>query len=290
MTNSVATTIPGGYCANDGPWREVHVRPLTGADHLFLTEECAELLPAQWVTEALTRCITRLGPHTPVTREAVRSLTVGDREALLLHLRRLTSGNRLRCLLTCPAPECQEKLEVDVDITDLLLPPYGETVQEHELTVAPTDGVSTVVRFRLPTGADQEAAAVGVHTDVAAAAALLLRQCIRSATSTDGNPVDTLPEALAEQLPERMAELDPQAEITLHLACPVCNAAFSTIFDTASYLMQELKAGMHHLYREVHLLAYHYHWSATEILGMSAAKRQKFLRLLEAELLQGTEP
>jgi len=44
---------------------------------------------------------------------------------------------------------------------------------------------------------------------------------------------------------------------------------------------------MHHLYREVHLLAYHYHWSATEILRMSAEKRRKFLRLLEEELMQG---
>jgi hypothetical protein len=83
-----------------------------------------------------------------------------------------------------------------------------------------------------------------------------------------------------------MAELDPQAEITLHLTCPVCSAAFSAIFDTASYLMQELQAGMHHLYREVHLLAYHYHWSATEILGMSAEKRRRFLRLLDEELTQ----
>jgi hypothetical protein len=84
-----------------------------------------------------------------------------------------------------------------------------------------------------------------------------------------------------------MAELDPQAEITLHLACPVCGAAFSAIFDTASYLIQELEAGVRHFYHEVHLLAYHYHWSATEILGMSIGKRRKFLRLLEEELTLG---
>jgi hypothetical protein len=287
MTNPVATTIPGGYCANGGHWREVHLRPLTGEDYLFLTEECEGLLPAHWVTEALMRCITRLGPHEPVTREAIRSLTVGDREALLLHLRRLTSGNRLRCVLTCPAPECQEKLEVDMDVSDLLLPPYGETTQEHELTVRQGDDVSTVARFRLPTGADQEAAAMVARTDVAAAADLILRQCVRSATSSDGHPVDKLPDALVEQLPGRMAELDPQAEITCHLMCPVCNTVFSALFDAASYLMQELKVGMHHLYREVHLLAYHYHWSATEILGMSAETRRKFLRLLEEELMQG---
>lgn len=287
MTNPVAINIPGGYCANGGRWREAYMRPLTGEDQDFLTEECGGLLSAQWVTEVLTRCVTRLGPNEPVTREAIRSLTVGDREALLLHLRRLTWGGRLRCLLTCPSPECTEKLEVDADVADLLLPPYSETVQEHEFTVRQDDGVSIVVRFRLPTGSDQEAAAVVACTDVAAAADLLLRRCIRSAASPGGNAVDTLPDAVAEQLPNRMAELDPQAEITLHLTCPVCSAAFSVIFDVASYLIQELEAGVRHLYREVHLLAYHYHWSATEILGMSTEKRRKFLRLLEEELTQG---
>ncbi len=286
MTNSVTATIPGGYCANGGHWREAHLHPLTGEDSLFLTEECGRLLSAQWVTEVLTRCVSRLGPNEPVTREAIRSLTVGDREALLLHLRRLTWGDRLRCLLTCPSPECQEKLEVDADVADLLLPPYGETVQEHELTLRQEDGVSTVVRFRLPTGADQETAAVVARTDVAGAADLLLRRCVWSATSADGNPVDKLPDALGDHLSDQMAKLDPQAEITLHLTCPVCDAAFSVIFDTASYLIQELEAGMRHLYREIHLLAYHYHWSATEILGMSTGKRQQFLRLLEEELTQ----
>lgn len=284
--NPVAITIPSGYSTDGRHWREAHVRPLTGEDQIFLTEGCEGLLPAQWVTEVLTRCVTRLEPNEPVTRGAIRSLTVGDREALLLHLRRLTLGRRLRCLFTCPAPECKEKLEVDIDTADLLLPPYGEAAQEHEFTIRQEGGGSIVVRFRLPTGADQEAAAMVASTDVAGAAELLIRRCVRSITSSDGNPVDKFPDSLSAQLSDRMAELDPQAENTLHLACPVCGAAFSAIFDTASYLIQELEAEVRHLYREVHLLAYHYHWSATEIFGMSTGKRRKFLRLLEEELTQ----
>ncbi len=285
--NPVATTIPTGYSADGRYWREVHLRPLTGEDQLFLTEECAGLLPAQWVTEILARCITRLGPEEPVSRNAVRSLTVGDREALLLHLRRLSLGSRLRCLLTCPSLECQENLESDVSVDDLLLSPYSETVQEHECTFGQREGPSTVVRFRLPTGADQEVAAVVAHTDVDAAADLLLRQCVRSATPSDGSTIEKFSEGLGEYVSERMAELDPQAEIVLHLSCLVCGATFSTIFDAARYVMQEMEEEAQHLYREVHLLAYHYHWSVTEILQMSTARRRKFLRLLEAERTQG---
>lgn len=287
MTPSVAITLPGGFCANGEQWREAHLRALTGEDHLFLTEECRGLLPAQWVTEALTRCVTRLGPDGPVSREAVRSLSVGDREALLIHLRRLTAGDRLQCVFTCSSLECQERLELDLNATDLLLPACEETRQQHELTVSRDDGASIVVRFRLPTGFDQEAAAALARTDLPAAADFLLRQCVRSATLSDGSVVDELPEVLGQQLSARMAELDPQAELTLQVACPVCGCAFSAVFDTASYLIQELAAGMPHLYREIHLLAYHYHWSPTEILAMSSRTRRQYLQLLENELTQG---
>jgi hypothetical protein len=262
MTIPAATTLPGGYRTTGGHAREAHVRPLTGADYFFLTEECRGLLPAHWATEALTRCVTRLGPDGPVTREAIRSLTAGDREALLLHLRRLALGETLRCLLACP--ECAQQLEIDAKVGDLLLAPYAETLQEHELVARQEDGAQTVLRFRLPTGADQEAAAEAARDDVAVAVDLLLLRC--------------------------MAELDPQAEISLQLACPACGAGFSALFDAASYLMEELEAGARALEREVHLLAYHYHWSATEIIGMSAARRGRFLRLLEAELTQGAAP
>jgi hypothetical protein len=199
----------------------------------------------------------------------------------------MSIGNRLRCLLTCPSPGCHEKLEVDANITDLLLPPYGETIQAHEFIYGQGESAPSIVRFRLPTGADQEAAAVVAHTDVAAAADFLLRQCVQSATASDGSTIEKLPEAVAEQVSERMAELDPQAEITLHLACLVCGGTFSTIFDTAGYLIQELEAEAQHLYREVHFLAFHYHWSAIEILRMSTERRRKFLRLLEEELRKG---
>jgi len=290
MTPSVAITLPGGLFANGERWREVHLRALTGEDHLFLTDGCRGLLPAQWVTEALTRCVTRLGPVGPVNREIIRSLSAGDREALLIHLRRLTGGDRMRCVLTCSSPACGEKLEIDLSATDLLRRAPEETRREHELTVWRDDGASIVVRFRLPTGSDQEAAAALALTDPDAAADYLLRQCVQSATLSDGSALDSFPDALGAQLSARMAELDPQAELTLQAACPACGRAFSAIFDMASYLARELTAGMRHLYREIHLLAYHYHWSPTEILAMSALTRRRYLQLLEEELTEGAAP
>jgi hypothetical protein len=285
MTKQVVTTLPSGYWVGGAHWREARLRELTGEDHVFLMEECRGLLPAHWVTETLSRCVIKLGPNE-ATPEAIRSLTVGDREALLLHLRRLSMGDHLTCLLSCPAPECHEKLELEINVADVLLSPEGVVSPEHELTVGREDGGATAVRFRLPTGGDQEAVASLARTDIVAAADSLLRRCLLS-VSDELNPTDELPAEIGEQVTARMAELDAQAQIILLATCEACGGSFSVAFDTASYLIQELEAEFQRLYREIHLLAFHYHWSLTEILGMSARKRRRFLELLDDELTRG---
>ena len=38
------------------------------------------------------------------------------------------------------------------------------------------------------------------------------------------------------------------------------------------------------LFREVHLLAYHYHWSETDILELTGPRRRRYLALLAETL------
>jgi len=283
MVKQVVTTLPNGYWEGGANWREAHLREFTGDDYVFLIEQCQGLLRAHWVTEVLARCVLKLGPHE-ATRDAVRSLTVGDREALLLHLRRLTLGERLACVLSCP--ECQEKLELEIDVTQLLQPFQNAVLQEYELSIHREGGGTTDVRFRLPDGFDQETVASLALTDVGAAADWLLRRCVLS-VSENGELAEELPAAVVERLPARMAELDSQAEINLLPTCEACGSSFSIVFDAGNYLFQELEAEAKRLYREVHLLAFHYHWSPSEILSLSTRRRRTFLELLENELTEG---
>lgn len=285
MTRAVVATLPGGSWVNDTCRRDAEIRELTGEDEIFLMEEVASLSLARWTTEVLTQCLTRLGRGEPVTRETVRALTAGDREALLLHLRRLTMGDRLQGLLSCPAPACGQRLDFEVKVSELLVEPGGERAAHHELVVQ-QGGTRYVVRFRLPCGADQEAAAALARTDPAAAAELLLRRCVESLDGEQACPPE-LPAWLIDTVSARMAELDAQAELTLNIRCSLCGGTFAVVFDAASFLFQELLAGMRDLYREVHLLAYHYHWSPSEILALSPRRRRRYLRLLEEQLEQG---
>jgi len=284
MRHGALVTLPGGLWLDGSRHREAAIRPLTGDDEAWLLE-AGGMLPASRSTALLARCLTRVGPCTNVTPELARSLSVGDREALLLQLRRLTLGDDLPCTVTCPGVACGERLDLQLRVGDLLLPPYPEWPPCH-LRTWTTDGAVVRARFRVPTGADQEAAAVAAAAgDPAGGASLLLRRCVED-LDPPGGPPETVPEDMAERLDAIMAELDPQAELRLGMRCPQCGLEFSTVLDTGGCLFEEVTGRAHHLYREVHLLALHYHWGERELMGMTGSDRARYLGLL-GEALAG---
>ncbi len=294
-------TLPGGFWLEGQCYRDAELRPVTGRDEAFLLDATESLLPAQWTTAILARCLIRLGSLRPVTVDWVRALTVGDREALLLHLRRLTLGDRLQGVLICPQPDCGKKMDLDLTVSDLLVPPQPNPQARYEATLTDEKGTTYWVQFRLPTGADQEAVADLAQQDVEAAAQQVLSCCIaqvkvkevtashpvrqRSVNQANEAPA-TIP-AIAQQLSLFMAKHDPQAELQLQLLCPECGQPLTTTFDTATYFRQELASWLNNLYREVHLLAFYYHWSEAEILRMTAKKRQRYLELLTTAVREG---
>src|SRR5438094_828895 len=103
---AVTVTLPGGIWHEGSRHQTACLRPLAGEAEAFLLDWQDDLVPAARTTRLLARCLTRLGPWEAVSVEQVGQLTAGDREALLLHLRRLLQGEQLACLLTCPQPDC----------------------------------------------------------------------------------------------------------------------------------------------------------------------------------------
>ena len=288
MLTGATITLPNGLWVNGDHHRLAGLRPLMGEDESFLADVRERWQPAECVTAILGRCLTRLGSldlagQDPL--ELVRLLTVGDREALLLHLRCLTLGDALTGGLGCPHPDCGAPTDLALHVSDLLLPPYSQPQPDYQAVVQ-NNGSTWQVRFRLPTGQDQEDAARLGGRQVEEGASLLMKRCVLEVSAGDNGdellaPDEDIPEEIVAALPDMLAERDPQAEIQLDLTCPTCGHEFSALFDTAGYFLREVASRSMYLYRQVHLLALYYHWSESEIMGMTAEKRQCYLDLLE---------
>jgi hypothetical protein len=267
-----AVTLPHGVWRGGELRRDAVLRSLDGADEAAFAET-ARLAPAARTTALLDRCLVSLGGPR-VSADDVRGLTAGDREALLLHLRRLTLGERLECLVPCAA--CGEPIAVELDVADLLVGPYGEPAERHELQVS-EDGRVYALGFRLPTGGDQEAAAAIAATDLDGAVELLLQRCVRETVS---HPV---PPSLVSPIGEAMRARDPQAEVLLELDCPACDERLSVLLDAADFLFRELAPRDGAVFHEVHALASQYGWSEAEILALPAERRRRYLNLIDGE-------
>jgi hypothetical protein len=248
---------------------------LCGLDQSFWLEQPGHApLPGR-VNALLARCVVAVGdPPRPLpdTPAWVCSLTIGDREALLLHLELISLGSRITSTLVCP--QCKEKLNLDLAVDDLLLPPYLDSQRAYLVRL---DGYE--VTFRLPTVGDQEAITNLAQTDLDAAVAALAERCLLSVTYL-GQPAQ-LPAALQSSLGSRISELDPQAELNLQMTCPACGITFSSLLDMAQFLGTEMTNRSRSLDREIHTLALAYHWSEAEILSLPLRRRQTYLRLLD---------
>jgi len=265
--------LPGGYVdAAGGVHREVELRPLTGCEEEYLASLAEETSSGKAITQLLARCLRRVGGVTAVDASITRGMLVGDREYLMVKLRQMTSGDKMRAILRCPSEACGKNMEVPLSLAEL--PVEERPVKAGAFTVE-LSGLGPV-EFRLPTGGDQEALAP--VADEPGSVGELLRRCVLrmpdSATLADAGPL----------VEERIEQLAPRMELEIEAVCPECGNAFSAPLDLAGFVLSELMSNLGNLRREVHFLAWHYHWPEGEILAMTRRKRRQYIELVEDEL------
>jgi hypothetical protein len=242
------------------------MRPLTASDILKVWERGE-------AQSALERALTTLAAACPEsTRDELAALSVSQRDAQLLEARELTFGPRLDGCARCG--QCQERLMFTLDLTSLRR--RASTAQSGAEFEVETGGRK--LRFRMPNSRDLEAVA-GLE-DVAAARRLLAERCAMRAAHDDAEVVELSAGDVA-RFAGVIDELAPEAEATLDLTCPSCGQREQAVFDIAAFFWTEIVAQARRLLGEVHLLASAYGWRESDILAMSARRRQAYLEMID---------
>lgn len=286
--------LPGGLVDEQGVvHRQVEMASLSGREELLLTDRQRWGRQAQ-ITALLSRCVRQIGAVSPVTPEIVRELLVADRAYLLLKLRQATFGEQVQATIVCPNQSCGNKMDIDFSISDIPIKESGDKGPLYEVQLSPEarltddDGQQHAdVVFRLPNGADQEAVAPWLEEDEQRAAVALLARCIQRIGPWEAPGVAGIarlsPQALME-IEQHMEQVAPSVELTMSGDCPECGVPFALPFDLAGFFWSEMQINRTRLLREVHYLAFHYHWSEREIMEMPRALRQQYIEILGEEI------
>jgi hypothetical protein len=289
--NSTTVTLPGGYVDQYGvSHREVELSMLTGEDEYSVASTDASVAAAQLVTRLLARCVRRVGSIDEITPSLLREMLVSDRDYLLVKLRELTFGGKVECVMTCPQSDCAEKMDISLDLRQLGFESKPVNRRYFDVRLprvepgAETDA-EELIEFRLPTGGDQESLSELFAQDPVAAADELFARCVsRDAAHADATTVAVLPREARPAVEEAIKRLSPDLEIEIEAVCPECGAAAETTLDFATHFLAELQLDLQGVEREVHFLAWHYHWSERDILSMTRGKRRRYVALLQGEI------
>jgi hypothetical protein len=282
--------LPGGYYDADGRrHRAAELTPLHGREEELLIDQAQPA--ATQVTRILERC-ARLQGIGPLDAEMARSLAVGDRQFLLMKLRELTFGPQVQAVAACPWWGCSQRVDLDFSLAQVPVrdgdPGPVHTMQlSEEAAVTEDGGRHRQVEFRLPNGGDQEALTQLATANEAAALSALLQRCLVAlgpARPPAPEWVDRLSARTRLEIEEAIAAAAPGPDLTIEAHCPTCGRVFGLPFEIQDFFFGELHHTADLLHREVHYLAYHYHWSEAEILGLTRDKRRHYISVLAEEI------
>lgn len=242
------------------------MRGLTSAELLSVWERGQRESP-------LRRALALLAPVFPGdSAPTLARLPLGERDRLLLQLRKLTLGSKLSAIVRCPT--CSGELRADLSTDDLC----SSAPQEGTAPDTASSGGERPVQARLPTTLDLEAAAAAA--DPAIARDLLIARCLATADDAAVTEPAAISPRLAAAAAQAIAVADPATDIELAFRCPGCGHHWEEPFDIAEFFWIELQACARRLLGEIHEIAGAYGWSEAEILALSPARRASYIELI----------
>ena len=176
-------TLERGIC-RDGTWyRDAEVRELNGFDEEALAAVGAGSSPQKIIETLLTRGTVSVGGE-PMNRKLASELLIGDRELLILAIRRATFGDTLE-FERLPCSNCGELVDLTVPL-DAIPFVHLDEPERIEYEVPLRKGATAIVR--LPTGDDQEAV-FAVRDNRAKQDSVILSRCVLRLVQVDGAEV-----------------------------------------------------------------------------------------------------
>lgn len=228
-------TLPAGLIQPDGSVaRKVELKELTGADEETLAKGRSSKNISHFISTLIECSVVSVEGRHPDEFD-LGNLVMGDRNFLVLHIRRITYGDEIQLSLRCPS--CADSFEVLYSLTEDVPVRTLEDPKDRVFEVKLNHG--RIAKVAMPTGHDQTAVTDADTKSSAEANTLLLAHCVRE---IDGMGPSTITEAvevarelglrdrrtILEAITEK--QVGPRYEEVTQ-ACPRCERTFPLVLD-----------------------------------------------------------
>jgi hypothetical protein len=269
MDQAIVAVPRGILDSASGQWiKHVRLRRLVGHDERLLGE-ISDMPPHMRVLAFLERVASFKEGESATL---LRKLSIGDRVALMLHVRRLELGDNLDCTVCCP--NCGNAMSIVLSVPKLLDMTHPAPCADYSLVAG-----GFYLQVKPLTAQDQDLilnAKEGDDDDDH-----VIQRMARSCILNSDIP---LPEKLSNEvidaLGKRLEQIDPLSDIMLDFSCLECTDKLHISFNVEDFILQELGISRRDIESEVHWLALHYHWSENEILSLPMQRRRKYISLI----------
>jgi uncharacterized protein (UPF0212 family) len=241
-------------------WEQIFNKPSFQRALILLSAACPELPP-----------------------EKLERLSLGERDYLLFRLREQIFGPNLVAKTDCP--ECDESLEMTL-VTNEIYKSFASNPKIVKKSKANNNEKSFRVAgysisCRLPDSLDL--AAVSECENELESFRLLLQRCIIAIKKKNKETnVGELHDKAIRAIVDKIGKADPVADVLISLNCPSCEHRWKVVFDIVSFLLSEIDAWAQRTLYEVFILASKFGWNESDILSMSAWRRQYYMEMHSA--------
>ena len=198
-----------------------------------------------------------------------RLIPISQRDQIMLQLNVNLFGNRILSTIICK--NCKEKIDIDFKLSEFANSifksrRYPGLKKENNSFLSLPNGL----KIRLPNGDDELRA-----NSVTDKSEFLFKQCVP-------NPEDYSSKNRVE-VESILNQLAPLVKSDFPINCPECGSSQQIHFDIQSFFLQRMLNNKKRVLYEIHLLASHYNWTYSELVGLPKKEREQYVKYIETQ-------
>lgn len=246
VEESVRVELPIGFLHEGKLLTSAEIVPMTGRVRKVIARPEVRQNPARVIDTLLMECVRSVGTLGRPKKSLIEAMFLGDRDFLIMEIRRISLGKDVHSTLTCDS--CNEKMSMTVDLTrDVPVKKLKEieyTIEGNKVVFTLKDPVLKIdAKFCLPTGAHQNSVANLYRKNPIEANYALYQSCLIEWNGTPSSELvpnffDSQPLPVIDFIDENFMATLPGPDMRVPVNCVACNNEMTVTMESSDFLFR----------------------------------------------------